>query len=310
MARVRPLRGERLAIVGNGQGLGRIAAGTLLRHGGRLAQLAPETSAQLSGLMRTGMPAGNPLALPPDLSPASWTAALEALADKGVDAVLTVYSPSPFANGNEVADAIGAASKTVKNIFSCWVGGTAMQEAQQVPPRNSGVLSPRLAGKGHRHFPRHRQLRAQPRTAVADAALGGRGFRAEPRRARDAVPRRSTPAPILPPRAARQLLLAYGIESEEAMPAGNIDEAIASADEIGYPVDLALVLANDLEHTLVARELRSPEDIRIATRGLRARARAEFPGVRVSGYRLRPSIARSGLPPLRLGVADDPCSAR
>jgi acetyltransferase len=30
MARVRPLRGERLAIVGNGQGLGRIAAGTLL----------------------------------------------------------------------------------------------------------------------------------------------------------------------------------------------------------------------------------------------------------------------------------------
>jgi acetyltransferase len=110
---------------------------------------------------------------------------------------------------------------------------------------------------------------------------------------------------LLPPRAARQLLLAYGIESEEASPAANIDEAIATADDIGYPVDLTLALANDLEHRLAARELRSPEDIRIAARGLRARARVEFPGVRVSGYRLRPSAARSGMPALLLGVADD-----
>ena len=134
MARVRPLGGERLAIVGNGRGLGRIAAGTLLNYGGTLARFAPETVQQLAGLMRTGTPPGNPLALPPDLSPASWTAALETLAaDDGIDAVLTVYSPSPFAAGSEVAAAVGAAAaQTAKNIFSCWVGGSAMQEAQQV----------------------------------------------------------------------------------------------------------------------------------------------------------------------------------
>ena len=112
-------------------------------------------------------------------------------------------------------------------------------------------------------------------------------------------------ARVLPPRGARQLLLAYGIESGDAVAAGNIDAAIDAADAAGYPVDIALALASDAGHTLLARELRSPEDIRIAVRGLRARARAEFPGVRVGGYRLRPSVARSGLPPLRLGVADD-----
>ena len=101
------------------------------------------------------------------------------------------------------------------------------------------------------------------------------------------------------------MLLAYGIESGDAVAAGNIDAAIDAADAAGYPVDIALALASDAGHTLLARELRSPEDIRIAVRGLRARARAEFPGVRVGGYRLRPSVARSGLPPLRLGVADD-----
>jgi hypothetical protein len=45
--------------------------------------LRPETAQKLAGLMRTGAPPGNPLALPPDLSPESWTAALDALvADK------------------------------------------------------------------------------------------------------------------------------------------------------------------------------------------------------------------------------------
>ena len=308
MARVRPLRGERLAIVGNGQGLGRIAAGTLLRYGGRLAKLAPDTAAQLAGLMRTANSPGNPLALPPDLSPETWTAALKALADDpGVDAVLTVYSPSPFASGTEVAAAIGtAAANTVKNIFSCWVGGTAMQEAQQVAAAR-GLLAHDSPEKaigvflGIVSYERNRELLLQMPPSVAE------DFLPNIERARAAVAESLDAGAFnLPPRAARQLLMAYGIESEEATPAASITDAIAAAADIGYPVDLALTLANDVEHSLVASGLRSPEDIRIATRGLRARARVEFPGVRVGGYRLRPGIARSGMPALRLGVADDP----
>lgn len=44
----------------------------------------------------------------------------------------------------------------------------------------------------------------------------------------------------------------------------------------------------------------------MAARGLRRSARAGHPGMRVSGYRLRPSIPRSGVPALRLGVSEDP----
>ena len=308
MARVRPLRGERLAIVGNGQGLGRIAAGTLLKHGGHLARLAPETAARLAGLMRTGSPPVNPLALPPDLSPENWTAALRALTDDaGIDAVLTVYSPSPFASGTAVAAAIAAAAtSTAKNIFSCWVGGAAMQEARQVAAAG-GVLAHDSPEKaigiflGIVSYERNRELLLQMPPSVAE------DFAPDLDRARASVAESlDAGVTVLPPRAARQLLLAYGIESEEAVSAGNIDEAIAAADDIGYPVDLALALTNDVEHALAARELRSPEDIRIAARGLRARSRVEFPGVRIGGYRLRPSVARSGLPALRLGVTDDP----
>jgi acetyltransferase len=252
MARARPLRGERLAIVGNGQGLGRIAAGTLLKHGGRLARLAPETAKQLAGLMRTGTAPGNPLALPPDLAPENWTAALDALvADKDIDAVLTVYSPSPFAFGNEVAMAIGAAAKkTAKNIFTCWVGGSTMQEAQQVAA-SQGVLAHDSPEKaigiflGIVNYERNRELLLQMPPSVAEE------FVPDLERARDAVGEAlDAGAQLLAPRAARQLLLAYGIESaEDSAPAVNIDAAIAVADAIGYPVDLALNLANDLSTT-------------------------------------------------------------
>lgn len=308
MARVKPLRGERLAIVGNGQGLGRVAAGSLQRYGGRLAEFAPATLAVLSRLMRTQQAPGNPLALPPDLTPGQWTAALDALAtDKGVDAIMTVYSPSPFADGGAIAGAVGeAARQTGKNIFSCWVGGQAMQQARQIAA-SAGLLahdSPEKAVGiflGIVGYERNRELLLQMPPSVAE------GFVPNLERARGAVAASlDAGGERLSPRDARQLLLAYGIESDESAPVGSVDAAIAEADDIGYPVNLLLTLANDAVQPPAARELRSPEDIRIAVRGLRARVRKEFPGVRVGGYRLRRSVARSGMAALRLGVADDP----
>ena len=307
MARVRPLAGDRLAIVGNGQGLGRIAVGTLLRHGGQLARLAPETTARLAKLVRGSTAPANPLALPPDLAPQQWVAALGALTDDaGVDAVLTVYSPSPFAAGTEIAGAIGqAAGATTKNVFSCWVGGSAMREAQQVAT-GQGLLAHDSPEKaigiflGIVNYERNRKLLLQMPPSVAE------DFVPNGERARAAIAEAlATGRALMPPRAARQLLLAYGIESEEALGAASIDGATAAAAEIGYPVDLALALGNDVEHRLTAGELRSPAEIRLAARGLRERCRAEHPGVRIGGYRLRPSLARSGLPALCLGVATD-----
>ena len=307
MARVRPLRGERLVVVGNGQGLGRVAAGTLLRYGGRLAEFTPPTLAVLGRLMRTRNAPANPLALPPDLRPSQWTEALLALAgDKGVDAILSVYSPSPFANGADVAAAIGeAAAKTGKNIFTCWVGGNAMQEARQVAARQ-GLLAHDSPEKaigvflGIVAYERNRELLLQMPPSVAE------GFVPNLERARAATGSAiEAGAAELSPKDARQLLRAYGIDPEEPMSASSLESAIDCANAIGYPVDLVLALGNDPPHPPLATDLHSPEDIRIAARNLRARTRTEHPGVRIGGYRLRRSAVRGGMPALRIGVADD-----
>jgi len=306
LARVRPPSGERLAILANGHGLGRIAGDALLHGGGQFATLSRETVRQLRELLQTKTPLGNPLALPADITPAKWAAALAVvLADRETDAVLTVCSPSPFAASSEVAAEICKVSReTGRSVFTCWVGGAGMVEAQAIAAAN-GVLSHDSPEKaiavflGIVNYRRNRQLLVQMPPSLAE------GFAPDTAAARSAVGEVQAGGGALPPRQARRLLQAYGIAATEYPLAGSVDDAIRVADEIGYPVDLGLVLANAAEGGYNAAGLHSPGDIRIATRGLRSRARAEQPGTRVSGYRLRPSAARSGVAALRLGVAED-----
>jgi acetyltransferase len=308
MARGRPLRGERLAILANGHGLGQVAADALLRSGGQLAALSKETGKTLEKLLRTNAPLSNPLALPAEITPENWAATLAAvLADEGTDAVLTVYSPSPFAPSTEVATAIcDVAQNAERSVFTCWVGGSAMVEARQIAAAR-GVLShdsPEKAVaifRGIVNYERNHELLAQMPASVAE------DFIADTRSARAAVAEAITAdADVLSQRLARQLMRAYGIDTAERPLAGSIDEAIRIADEIGYPVDLGLVLVSSSDAPPVATGLRSPVDIQLAVRGLRGSVRAQNPGVRVSGYRLRPSAARGNICALRLGVADDP----
>ena len=308
MARVRPLLGESLTILANGHGLGRIAGDTLLRSGGQLGALSPGTVKSLEGLLHTRSAIANPLALPPDITATNWGAAVTAvLADKNTENVLTVCSPSPFAQSTEVAAAICEASReTACNVFTCWVGGTAMLEAQRVAAAQ-GVLSHESPEKaiavflGIVSFRRNRELLMQMPPSLAE------GFSPETEAARSTLDEAlAAGAKTLSARQARRVLQAYGLAVGEYPLTGSVDKAITVADEIGYPVDLFLVLANGAELAESVSGLRSPAEIGIAARGLRSRARTWHPGERISGYRLRPSGARSGAPALRLGVADDP----
>lgn len=168
MAWLRIPRGEKLSILANGNGLGRIAADSLRRQGGRLAELSPDTQHQLKKLLHTRSRLHNPLALAPDSSAADWAAALAiVLADPATDAVLTVHSPNAFDNHAEIARALCAIAKdSGRNVFSCWIGGESMQAARQVvasanmlcfdAPEKATVLFQRIVT-----YVRNRRLLAQ-----------------------------------------------------------------------------------------------------------------------------------------------------
>jgi len=308
MARVRPMRGERLSILANGYGLGGIAGDALRRSGGQLDPLPTETVKHLDKLLPVNSKLSNPLALPANITPDQWAAVLSTvLSDPETDAVLTVCSPSPFASGSDFATAIcKVARESERNVFTCWVGGTEMLEAQKIAAAH-GVLShdsPENAVavfQGILSYLRNRELLMQmPPSLAEDFVPDSHAARLIINEAIEAG------ATALTAHQARHLLQAYGIQTAEYRLAGSIEAAIVAAAEIGYPVDLSLVLPNGADFEQTETRLRSPADIQSAVRNLRRSTRQQHPDSRVGGYRLRPSGARSGAPAMRLGVSEDP----
>jgi acetyltransferase len=311
LAWVRMPRGENLAILANGRGLGRIAADAFLHEGGRLTEFSPATRTTLAKLLHQSTRLSNPLAMAADTSPGLWATALTTvLADPATDAVLTISSPTAFNNSAEIAQAICAvAARSDLNIFTCWTGGASMLAARQVAaacnvlsfdaPEKATLVFQRVVS-----YARNRELLAQlPVSQRSD-------FQPDDKLARGAVAESiALGNELMPLRQARRLLQAYCIAASEPVTAASIENAANAANEIGYPVDLDLTLnhvAQDVSAPLIVPGLRSAEEVRIAARGLRSRVRAEQPTARVSGYRLRPGAPHSGIPPLRLGIADDP----
>jgi len=107
LARVKRIRGERLAILTNGAGLAALAVDTLLDGGGRLAELSADTRARLEKSLPPGRMQNNPIDMRDDATGTHYAAGLEALLqDAGVDAVVVCNGPTALASNTDAAQAV------------------------------------------------------------------------------------------------------------------------------------------------------------------------------------------------------------
>lgn len=110
-----PIRGDRLAIVANGRGVGRLAADALLDgpFSGGIGRLA----------VPTGLP--NPLDLGEGAEGAAYAAALSRLrADLAVDAILLLHAPTALVAAGEVARTVAASidAHSRTPVLTSWLG--------------------------------------------------------------------------------------------------------------------------------------------------------------------------------------------
>ena len=131
LARQRPQRGERLAVLTNGGGLGLIAADALACSGAQLAALSPET---VRGLTQAGAPQTNPLDVLADAPVAQYVGAVEALLrEPQADALLFLHAPTAMVASDLIAEAVAPLMKAAgKNVLSCWLGGSSVAQARRV----------------------------------------------------------------------------------------------------------------------------------------------------------------------------------
>ncbi|HSC08019.1 MAG TPA: bifunctional acetate--CoA ligase family protein/GNAT family N-acetyltransferase, partial [Steroidobacteraceae bacterium] len=310
LARMKPLAGERLAIVSNGGGPAVMATDALMEGGGTLAALGPATLQRLDQALPANWSHGNPIDIVGDAPRERYVAALEAaLADPGVDAVLLIHAPTAIVAATRIARACEPLlSGTRQPILTCWMGGESVRRAQAICAAAGAptYTTPEEAVGG---FLQVVQFDRNQRQLLEAPASIPESFQPKPELARSLLASVLAQGRTqLAEHEAKQLLAAYGIPVVDTRVARDLMELRRIADELGYPVALK-ILSPDLVHKSdvggVALDIATAAELETAAEGMLARCRHERPAARLQGFTVQPMIRRDHAVELIAGIVVD-----
>lgn len=321
LSRMKPLKGDRLAIVSNGLGPAMLAIDKLISAGGRLAEFSTETRRALrTRQVDVSKPGENPVDLGGNATPARFVEALEIVtADANVDAVLVVHAPTRLAPSQATAQAlIDQRSRFKRNLLTSWMGLKEALGAREVC-NGAGIptyTSPEKAIKAFMHmvdyqrvqallqetppslpFSASPEVRSQCRALLETAMAAGRATLTHSETA--------------------QLLDAYGIPAAPGRYFVNPDEGEAAAGAFNGPKALKVVHDGNCRpyryrkhpHKLSAglvQDLETPEQVKEAAVRLKAKVAEKFPEFRVQEFCLQPMQRGKHSMQLCAGITRDP----
>ncbi|HLX88059.1 MAG TPA: GNAT family N-acetyltransferase, partial [Acidimicrobiales bacterium] len=297
--------GSRVAIVGNSGGPGILAADTCEDVNLELAHLAPETGEALAFLPPEASLA-NPIDLVAAARPEHYERALDALlADPGVDAVVTIFTPTLVTGTEEACEAIvAAANRHPDKPISAVVlesGSGPRQLRGQGPVRVPVFPFPEEAVRAVGHVAGYGAWLRRPAGTVPELP----GFDADA--ARGVVTTLLGAAPgegrWLDWAEITTLLATAGVSVVGSRTVSGAEGAVAAATELGYPVALkaaspTLVHKSDVGAVVVG--LGSAADVRAAYEDMEVRL-----GATTMGGGLVQSMAPPGVETI-VGVTQDP----
>lgn len=309
--------GQRLAIVSNGGGIGRLAADRLAALRGQLAELSQTTQSTLATLLPDGHPHRNPVDLVVDADGDRYARALEALlGDPENDALLVVNVPTAFTSSVEAARALtrtlGARSRAERDkpVFAVWLGNDEQAAAILHGARIPTYATEADAVAGFQHLVRYRRAQAAlmetppslpevvqvdrdtARALVHDALHRGQRW--------------------LDPQTTGQLLAAYGIAMAPVQLAKDMAEVLDLAQpllEAGHTVTLKIHSAqipNKSDVHGVRLDLSTLAAVRTGAAVILDSARRLRPEAVIDGLLVQPTVVRPKARELIAGIADDP----
>lgn len=260
-------RGNRVALLTNAGGPAALAADALDRQGLVMAPISAATQERLKTVTPPGTQLGNPIDMLGGPRAEMFSAAGKILLeDPNVDMLMTMFVPQAITPVNDVArEMVETGRGADKPVVACLVGGESLTEA--IYTLNRGGVpyyrDPNRAGRALGGLWEYRQLRARPDltpTPVADVD------RAAAQALLDAA-RAQHGAGFLDAETAAQVAAAYGIAIPFSGLAASVDEAVALAEQAGYPVVLKRIAADVIHKADVgglALDLRDADAVRAA----------------------------------------------
>ena len=312
-------RGNRLALLTNGGGIGVLAIDRLTELGGAAANLSADTVASLDKVLPPNWSHGNPVDISGDADAARYISALDALLeDANSDAVLVMNVETAVAPAEGIAEAVARRvgdfrakrSVVAPLVLAAWAGTdertSATFEAAGIPhfPTEDDAV------RAFMYLVRYREaslaLSATPPSIAST-------FTPEITAARRVIAQvLSEERQWLDPVEIVALFEAYGIPVVPTVAARDADDA---ADKAGPFLTKGLAVAvklfsRDITHKSdvggVILGLRTRESVAEAARTVLARARSARPDACLQGVTIQPMIVRRAARELIVGIADDP----
>lgn len=310
LAQTRPPKGDRLAILTNGVGIGILATDALLDAGGRLAELSEETRSTLDRVLPPSRSHSNPLNLAGDATGGLYRKAVNILQkDPGVDGILALHAPRALVSAVETAEAVASTAEKGPLLLTSWVGGKTMAEPRRRLTKR-GVLSYETPEQAVRAFLTLEYYRRGQQRLTETAPSVPEG----------PAPDMATVATLI----ARALgeghrcltgpeatacLTAYRIPAVETRAARDPVEAAEIAGAMDGPLVLK-ILSPDVGHESglggVVLDLRGPDAVHEAARAMTERIARSHPAAQVQGFVVQPMVRRPGARELIVGAVEDP----
>jgi len=311
LTHVRRWHGGRLAVLTNGGGAGVLAADALSLGGGTLALPGQDTLQALDRCLPATWSHGNPVDIIGDAPVSRYADALKVLlAAPEIDGVLFIHAPTAIVPAGDIAAAcLPLIQASAKPVLTCWLGGAVVAAARQTSAE-AGIASyntPERAAAAWLQlatYARNQQaLQQLPAAAqedfTPDRALAQSLLDEALRDGRE----------WLGDAQAQALLRAYGIPTVEAVKTRDVEEAVAAAGRIGYPVALKIISPEVIHKSDVggvALDLASEQAVRLAAGNMQQQVLRLLPQARVLGFTVQAMARRPGAHELIVGIASDP----
>ena len=305
-------RGPRLTIVTNAGGPGVLATDSLIATGGELTALSSSSLEQLSSFLSHHWSHSNPVDVLADADAERYVRAVDiASKDAGSDGLLAIIAPQGLADPTQVAERMKVlAHSTGKPLLASWMGGdgvaegTAILNAAGIPTFSYPDTAARAFTYMWRYTYNLRGLYETPALVEGSEAAGAARVKVY-----EMVQQvRKSGRTMLNEFEAKQLLAHYGIPAVETRAAETEEQAVACAEEIGYPVVVKL-LSNTIAHKTdvdgVRLRLQTAEQVRSAYRAIRTAVAEKAGTEHFAGVTVQPMVKRDGYE-LILGSALDP----
>jgi len=311
IGRKRIPRGSGIALVTNAGGPGVMATDTLLSLGGKLVELEAETLKKLDAYLPAFWSHGNPVDVLGDATPERFTEATRiVINDVHVDAVLVILTPQAMTNPTETAKQIvKLAESTTKLIMAAWLGGASMRDGEKIFT-DAGIAVFKTPEQAIRAFMilssysrNLEMLYETPKEMPVSFHYNRDDLR------KKYLTTIFPKSHIISEDDSKMLINDYGIETTHPVSVKTEDEAVAVAEQKGYPVVLkihSLDIVSKSDVGGVALNVRNEEMVRITFRNIMKSVREKKPEAKIEGVTVQKMVDTKDGVEMILGIKKDP----